>query len=264
MVIPAFIAAYTGKNPSEVGLSPFPKFPLPNWSLNYGGLGKIEALSEVFSTISISHAYSSRYDVSNFVNSPLYTAGLTLDNNLRDAGLASELNENGELVPIYLAQQVVMTETMAPFIGVNLRTTNNWGVRLNYNRERNVALNLSNIQITEQSNKELTLNISFAKAGVPVPFRINGRRVSLPNELNFNMGLRISDRKVVQLRIGETPIVTDGLKVFSLNPTVDYKINDALLVTLYFERNVNDPRVSTSFLNARTTFGGRIQFSLSQ
>ena len=264
VVIPAFIAAYTGKNPSEVGLSPFPKFPLPNWSLNYGGLGKIEALSEVFSTISISHAYSSRYDVSNFVNSPLYTAGLTLDNNLRDAGLASELNENGELVPIYLAQQVVMTETMAPFIGVNLRTTNNWGVRLNYNRERNVALNLSNIQITEQSNKELTLNISFAKAGVPVPFRINGRRVSLPNELNFNMGLRISDRKVVQRRIGETPIVTDGLKVFSLNPTVDYKINDALLVTLYFERNVNDPRVSTSFLNARTTFGGRIQFSLSQ
>ncbi|WP_420385605.1 cell surface protein SprA [Roseivirga sp.] len=264
VVIPAFIAAYTGKSPESVNTNPFPKFPLPNWSVNYNGLSKIAGLSDIFSTVAISHAYSSRYDVSNFVNSPLYTSGLTLDRSLRDAGLASEFNENGDLVPVYLAQQIVMTETMAPFIGINLRTKNNWGVRLDYNRERNIALNLSNIQVTERQKKDFTLNISFAKAGVPIPFRINGRKESLPNELRFNMGLTMSDTKVVQRRIGETPIITDGIMIFRLNPTVDYKINEALLVTLYFERNVNDPRVSTSFLNARTTFGGRIQFSLSQ
>lgn len=264
VVVPSFIAAYAGKDPNSVSTNPFPKFPLPNWSLNYGGLSKLPGLSDVFSTVSINHAYSSSYDVSNFVNSPLYTSGLTLDRSLRDAGLASEFNENGDLVSVYLAQQVVMTERMAPFVGVNLRTKTNWGVRLDYNRERNLALNLSNIQVTERQKKDFTLNISFAKAGVQIPFRINGRKESLPNELRFNMGLTLSDTKVVQRRIDEAPIVTDGIKIFRLNPTVDYKINDALLLTFYFERNVNDPRVSTSFLNARTTFGGRIQFSLSQ
>ncbi len=264
VVIPAFVAAYSGKSPETINSSPFPKFPIPNWSLNYNGLSKIEALSEIFSTISLSHAYSSTYDVANFVNSPLYTSGLTLDNNLREAGLASEFNENGNLVPVYLAQQVIMTEKMAPFIGVNVRTKGSWGLRLDYNRERNMALNLSNIQITEMSNKAFQLNLSFAKAGVQIPFRINGRRESLPNELRFNMGLNISDRKVVQRRIGEDPIVTDGIRIFRINPTVDYKISEALLLTFYFDKNINDPRVSTSFLNARTTFGGRIQFSLSQ
>ena len=264
VVIPAFVAAYSGQSPDKTDTSPFPKWPIPNWSLQYNGLSKIPTINEVFSTVSISHAYSSKYDVSNFVNSPLYTSGLTLDNNLREAGLASELNENGDLVPVYLAQQVVLTERMAPFIGINLRTKSSWGFNLNYDRERNLALNLSNIQVTEMTNKAFRLTVNFARTGVQIPFRINGRNESLPNELRFNLTMNISDRKVVQRRIGEEPIITDGIRVFRLNPTVDYKISEALLVTFYFDKNINDPRVSTSFLNARTTFGGRIQFSLSQ
>ncbi|WP_305982688.1 cell surface protein SprA [Roseivirga thermotolerans] len=264
VVIPAFVAAYSGQSPDKTDTSPFPKWPIPNWSLQYNGLSKIPTINEVFSTVSISHAYSSKYDVSNFVNSPLYTSGLTLDNNLREAGLASELNENGDLVPVYLAQQVVLTERMAPFIGINLRTKSSWGFNLNYDRERNLALNLSNIQVTEMTNKAFRLTVNFARTGVQIPFRINGRKESLPNELRFNLTMNISDRKVVQRRIGEEPIITDGIRVFRLNPTVDYKISEALLVTFYFDKNINDPRVSTSFLNARTTFGGRIQFSLSQ
>ena len=82
VVIPAFVAAYSGQDPETVNTSPFPKFPIPNWSLNYRGLSKIEALSEIFTSINISHAYASRYDVSNYVNSPLYTFGLTLDNSV--------------------------------------------------------------------------------------------------------------------------------------------------------------------------------------
>ena len=78
------------------------------------------------------------------------------------------------------------------------------------------------------------------------------------------MGLSIRDGKTVQRRIDESATVTDGIRIFRLSPTIDYNISDALQVTLYYERNVNDPRVSTSFLNARTSFGGRIRFNLSQ
>lgn len=264
VVIPAFIAAYTGKTPEEVNTSPFPKFPIPGWSIRYDGLSKIEALSEVFTSISLNHSYSSKYNVSNFVNSPLYTIGLTIDNSVTDAGLANQFNENGSLVPIYLTQQIVLSESLAPFIGVNVKTKSNWDIGFNYDRIRNIGLNLSNIQVTEATNNELSVNVGFAKTGVKIPFRINGRKESLPNELIFNMVLAISDRKTVQRRIGEAPIVTDGLRIFRLSPTLDYKINDALQLTLYFDKNVNEPRVSTSFLNARTSFGGRIRFNLSQ
>lgn len=264
VVIPAFRAAYGGEDPNTIGFSPFPKFPIPNWSLNYRGLSNIAAIKEVFSSINISHGYTSQYSVSNFVNSPLYTTGLTLDRPLEDFGLASEVNENGTLVPVFLTQQVVMTESFSPLIGVNMRTSNNWDLNVNYSRERNIGLNLNNIQITEQTSKSLQVTVGFAASGVAIPFRINGRKERLPNELRFNMTLAVNDGKTVQRRIGEDPIVTDGIRVFRLSPTLDYNVSQALQVSLYYDRNVNDPRVSTSFLNARTSVGARIRFSLAQ
>lgn len=264
VVIPAFRAAYGGKDPNTIEYSPFPNFPIPNWSLNYRGLSNIDAVKEVFSSVNIQHGYTSQYSVSNFVNSPLYTTGLTLDNSLNDAGLASEVNENGVLVPIFLTQQVVMTESLSPLVGVNMRTNNNWDINFNYSRERNIGLNLNNIQVTEMTSKSMQLTVGFAKTGVNIPFRINGRKERLPNELRFNMTFSINDGKTVQRRVEEDPIVTDGIRVFRLSPTLDYNISQSLTVTLYYDRNVNDPKVSTSFLNARTAFGGRIRFSLAQ
>jgi len=264
VVIPAFRAAYTGEDPNSIEFSPFPNFPIPNWSLNYRGLSNITAVKEVFSSINIQHGYTSQYSVSNFVNSPLYTTGLTLNNRLNDIGLASEVNENGALVPVFLTQQVVMTESLSPLIGINMRTNNNWDVNFNYSRERNIGLNLNNIQVTETTSKSMQLTVGFAKSGVAIPFRINGRKERLPNELRFNMTFSINDGKTVQRRIEEDPIITDGIRVFRLSPTLDYNVSQSLTVTLYFDRNVNDPKVSTSFLNARTAFGGRIRFSLAQ
>ncbi len=264
VTIPAFIAAYTGNSPEEVKLTAFPNFPIPNWTLNYRGLTKLGSLDELFSNINLSHSYSSRYDVSNYANSLLYTQNLTLDNSISDAPLASQFNEAGTLVPVYIAQQVVLQERFSPLIGINLRTKNNWDISIDYSQERNIALNLSNVQVTEQTSKDLDIKIGFAKAGVKIPFRVNGRKQTLPNELRFNMGLVIRDSKTLQHRIGETSTITDGIKIFRLSPTLDYTVNDKLQVSLYFERNVNDPRVTTSFLNARTAFGGRIRFSLSQ
>ena len=145
-----------------------------------------------------------------------------------------------------------------------MRTNNSWDINFNYSRERNIGLNLNNIQVTEQTSKSIQLTVGFARSGVAIPFRINGRKERLPNELRFNMTFAINDGKTVQRRIGEDPIVTDGIRVFRLSPTVDYNISQALQLSIYYDRNVNDPRVSTSFLNARTSVGARIRFSLAQ
>ena len=264
VLIPALLAAYGGKKPEDVKLNAFPKVPIPNWSLNYRGLSRLEGIKDVFSTVNISHAYASTYDISSYNNSLLYSTGLTLDNSISDTRLASEFNENGSLVPVYLMQQVVLTEQFSPLIGITLRTKSNWDISVDYSRERNIALNLSNVQVTEQSSKDLNVTLGFARSGVKVPFRIRGRKETLKNELKFNMGFSIRDSKTVQRRIEEASVVTEGIKIFRLSPTLDYTISQALNVQFYYERNVNDPRVSTSFRNARTAFGGRIRFSLSQ
>ena len=68
VLIPAFIAAYGGKDANTMSLTPFPKTPLPNWRVDYTGLTKIDFFKNIFQNITISHAYQSSYGVANFSN----------------------------------------------------------------------------------------------------------------------------------------------------------------------------------------------------
>lgn len=38
VLLPAFLAAYSGSNASDVSLGIFRSFPIPNWSVKYNGL----------------------------------------------------------------------------------------------------------------------------------------------------------------------------------------------------------------------------------
>src|SRR5690606_34383458 len=95
VMIPSFLAAYLGKDPNDVELSPFPKTPLPNWRLDYRGLSRIKGLSDIFSSINVTHSYSSTYDVSNFSNSLQYQQGLELFHTLQDIRRPDLINDDG-------------------------------------------------------------------------------------------------------------------------------------------------------------------------
>ena len=83
VLIPSFIAAYTGKDPGKVNLlnqnnssirsNPFSgMLPMPNWNLLYNGLAKIPGLSNVFSNISLTHGYNGSLSMNSFNSSLLY------------------------------------------------------------------------------------------------------------------------------------------------------------------------------------------------
>ena len=98
VMIPSFIAAYTGQDANAVELSPFPKIPIPGWRINYDGLGNIPALKEVFSSVSLSHSYSSTYNVNNYSNSLLYQDGLELEGDLDHYPIPTDTNELGQFI----------------------------------------------------------------------------------------------------------------------------------------------------------------------
>ncbi|MBT4416328.1 MAG: cell surface protein SprA, partial [Flavobacteriaceae bacterium] len=57
VLIPAFISAYSGQDPSSISLSAIRSTPLPNWSLQYNGLINLEFFKERFKRFSIGHSY---------------------------------------------------------------------------------------------------------------------------------------------------------------------------------------------------------------
>ena len=266
VLIPAFLAAYSGKDANTINLTPFPKTPMPNWRLDYAGLSKIPKLAEIFSSVSLIHSYTSTYDVIGYTASGQYLDPdlITLDNDVEDYPLASVFNDNGEWVPLYVINQVAITERFAPLIGLNLRTKSRLDFRIEYRMERNLALQMSNAQVTELNRSDFVLDVGYRKAGFKIPWKIGGKDVTLENDLTFRLSLSIGDSETIQRKIEESNTVTSGNLNFQLSPTVSYVVNDRLNVQLYFERNINEPKVTNSFKRATTRFGTQISFSLAQ
>lgn len=269
ILIPAFIAAYTGNSADKVSLSPFPKTPIPNWRFDYAGLSKIPALKDIFSSVSITHSYKSSYTVSNYINSPEYdaTAEIDFNNNVEsynNTNFANRGNDNNVYIPQYIIGQVLISEQFAPLIGINLRTKGRATIKIEYKKQRDLSLQLSNNQITEQRSNDIVLEYGFTKANFKLPFKSQGRIITLKNDLQFRMSVTIRDTETVQRKIEEINTITNGNINFQLRPNINYVLNKKLNLQFYFERSINEPKLSRDFKRTTTSFGFQLRFSLAQ
>ncbi len=277
-LIPAFLAAYSGQDPNEVRLSPFPRMPLPNWRVDFTGLSKIKGIQKRFSSVTLSHAYVSRYSVNSYTNSLEYGSelgpgGLTLNNNVEsytsaDNRLGSQIDSTSFL-PKFVVNQVLISEKFAPLVGVNLRTKSRLTTQMSYNRERNLSLDMSNAQVTELKSKDVRIDIGYTARNLKLPFTNQGREIILKNDITFRLGFTIRDTQTAQRRFnadtGETESdLTQGNFSYQLNPTVNYVINQQLNLQFYFQRNYNAPRVATNFPNSTTNVGFQLRYNITQ
>jgi len=264
VLIPAFLAAYSGQEASDIALNPFPKMPLPNWRVEYRGLARLPALNEYFSSINLTHNYISTYKVSNFSNALIYQEGLELYNTLQQLPMASMTDEFGAYIPIMILNQVVISERFAPLIGVDLLTKDRMNISFEYNTERNIGLNFSNAQVTEQNSQDFRFDLGYTKAGVKVPFKIQGRQEVLNNDLTIRVSTRIVDTNTIQRKIEGVNTLTNGNLNVQIRPSIGYVVNQKLNIQFYFDRTISDPKVSTAYRRSSTSFGGQLTFNLSQ
>lgn len=267
VVIPAFIAAYSGKDVHAVSLSPFPSTPMPNWRIDYSGLGKIGIFKDKFQSVTISHSYQSSYAVMNYNNSldfddPSQLAINKPVENYNKTYFGTA--KNGQYAPTYVITQVLISEQFAPLIGINLRTKSRVTTRAEYKTKRDLALNISNAQITEMNSKDVSFELGYTKNNLKLPFKAQGRTIVLKNDVTFRLNITVSNRKTIQRKVNEINILTNGDVNFQLRPNISYVVNQKLTLQGYFERTINKPVVTTSFPRYATRFGIQVRFSLAQ
>ena len=171
---------------------------------------------------------------------------------------------DGQLLPVYVISQVLISEQFAPLVGVNVRTKNRVTANLQYKTKRDLSLNISNAQITELSSKDFSFELGFTKNNMRLPFKSQGRLIVLKNDVTFRLNATVSDTKTIQRKIDELNIITNGNINFQLRPNISYVVNQKLNVQVYYERTVNEPLVSNAYRRATTRFGVQIRFSLAQ
>ena len=275
VLIPAFIAAYTKKDPNSVALidngnpkinaNPFRGIkPKPNWRINFTGLTKIPALQKIFSAISLTHAYQAKLGMNSF------TSALTFADPFA-RGFPSFIDTiSNNYVPYFLVPNITINESFEPLIGLDVTTTNQLSLRGEYKKSRQLSLSLIDYQLAEIRSSEFTFGFSYRKRGFPLPFKLpkilnkNGGK-KLDNDINFKLDVSVRDDVTSNNRLDQgSAIPTSGQKVIKISPSIDYVLNNRINLRLYYDRQRVLPYISSSAETINTRAGLQIRISLAQ
>jgi cell surface protein SprA len=269
VLIPSFIAAYTGKDPEKVALlnqnnasirsNPFSgMLPMPNWNLLYNGLANIPGLSNLFSNISLTHGYNGSLSMNSFNSSLLYA-------DINRLGAPSFLDTvSGNFVPYFLIPNVTISERMEPLIGLNVTTVSQWSIRFEYKKSRLLALSLVDYQLSENNSTEWVIGTSYRIRGLKLPFTIPGlNNNKLANDLTFRLDVAMRDVYNTNSRLDQTNAYgTGGQKEITLQPSIDYVLNSKISLKLFFDQRKATPYISSAPPITNTRAGVNIRIAL--
>lgn len=258
VLIPAFYSAYTGQNAGKANLSPFPTIPLPNWRITYSGLTQIGPLGKWFQNITLSHGYTSRYSVNNFISNMLFRPDAANHPTLRDTV------RTGDFYPKYQIAQITITENFQPLIGIDATMQNNITFRVEYRKMRTMSLSLLNNRLSQMNSTEFTIGVGWRITKPIIPIVTKGNK-QLNNDLNIRFDFNIRDNFTILYDLdGQDPQPSVGMTNISIKPNIDYQLNDKVNLRLFFDRMVNRPYISNTFPNANSNGGISIRFTLAQ
>jgi cell surface protein SprA len=270
VLIPSFIAAYTKKDINSVSLlnqnnstvrsNPFSGIiPKPNWRATYTGLSKIPGLAKTFSTISLSHAYNGTLSMNSYNSALLYRDPFRYGS----PQFFDTVSRN--YVPFFLVPNITIQEQFAPFIGIDITTISQVNIKFEYKKSRTLSLSLVDYQLSETRGTEWVIGAGWRKKGFPLPFKLPGmKNKKLENDINFKLDLSMRDDATSNSRLDQaTAYGTGGQKVITIQPSIDYVLNNRLNLKLFFDQRRVTPYISTAAPTINTRAGLQIRISLA-
>lgn len=269
VLIPSFVAAYSGRDPNAVGLvdysnstiksNPFKNFfPLPNWRIAYNGLSKVAPFNDVFTNLVINHAYTGSLSMNSFVSALFYE-------DIYSLGFPSFIDSNsGNFVPFFQVPNITITEQLNPFIGIDASFKNSLTARFEYRKSRTVSLSMIDYQVSETNSTEYIVGLGYRIKGLNLPIAILGVR-RLPNDINMKVDIGIRDDRSSNNYLAQNiEVTTRGQKVISISPTIDYIASDKLTVRIFYDRRQSIPYVTSSYPITTTRAGITLRFIFAQ
>lgn len=266
VAIPAFIAAYTGRQPGEVSLNPFKTSVQPNWKITYDGLTKLAAVKKYFKQFNITHQYRSTMSTS-------YVSNLTYAEDALGRPTAVDASTDQNFISSRQIQTISINESMSPLVGFDMtlktKKSNDPQIKFEVKRDRTVALGLANYQITETKSNSIVIGAGYKITDVPNPIgRRKGSKLPIKLLKNTNINLRadltIRDNVTLIRKIQERQNQpTAGQRLYNIKVSADMAVSDKLTVRLFYDHQINKPKVSTSFPTSNINAGLALRFTLN-
>jgi cell surface protein SprA len=274
VLIPSFVAAYTGQDPEKVSLinqgnknirtNPFSGFiPKPNWGLTYNGLSRLKGLEKIFSNVSISHKYSSTMGMNNF-NTALFFADTF------GASFPTFYDTTSRsYIPYFFVPNISMQESFEPLFSIDLQFTNRLNVAFDYRKSRTVTLSLIDYQVSEQRSTQYGIRMDWMKQAKPGArkryIKVFGKEIDLTNDMRFQLNWRIANDATSNSKIDQTAsFPAAGQRRVELQPSIDYTLNKRVNLRFFYDRVKVVPLLPSASPTTTTRAGLEVRISLAQ
>ncbi|MDD4459261.1 MAG: cell surface protein SprA [Proteiniphilum sp.] len=267
VLIPAFLAAYTGKSAEKIALTPFPALStmLPNWDLSVSLTTLMPALQQPFSELMLTHRYLAQYRIGSY-NTHLswVPAGQqTALGFIRDV-----ITGAPEPSSPYDIRSATITESFNPLFELRASFHNQLHCNIRLNRTRSLNLNISSYQIMEMRENDLVIGggyripdfgrLANITTGTGVPHRRSAsQQHKRKNEavkddgafrndltLRFDLSLKKTEALIRRMTEGNSQ-PTSGIQTGSLRFSADYAVSRQLTLRAFYDRMVRKPLVSS-------------------
>ncbi len=257
VLLTSFLATYLGKDVNTYSFTPFLGMPLPNWSVSYNGLNKIQALKKWFNNISLSHRYASTYTIGNY-----YTDAAIAGREGYDYGTETVLNNTGDFIAPVSMEGVQISEQFNPLIRLAVSMTNSVQVNLSVQKNRTLQLSFANNQLTETTRDGITFGggYRFKDVAVDVKFgeSVHHLKSDIVLQLNITYNSNMTNIRKINQRINQ---ISSGSQVWMAELTAEYALSTTLTLRAFFQTNINTPYIPNSYPNSTTKGGITLRMS---
>lgn len=266
VLVPAFLAAYTGRDARKMDLNPFLGILkiLPNWSVTYDGLGKLPLIKDHFKSITLTHAYTCKYAIGSFGS---YSTWVGADGSNKMIGFVRDVtNDAPSPSSAYDISNVTLTEAFSPLIGLNMTMKNSLSFKAEYRKQRNLALNVTSVQLTEGHTSEFVLGAGYTIKNLNfITKKKDGGQKKVSNDLKLQVDVSYKDVKMLLRKVEEgITQASSGNKVLAIKISADYVLSQKINLQLFYDHQGTTPLISSSYPVKADNIGLNIKLMLTR
>ena len=251
VLLPAFLAAYSGQDASKVKTSAFRDVPIPNWDLKYTGFMKFEWFKKRFKRFSLTHGYRSTYTINQF------QSNLDYDTNNPEA-----LDQGGNFKNQTLFSNINLTEMFSPLVRIDFEMKNSIKILAEIQKDRMLSLSFDNNLMTEVLGNEYTIGLGYRIKDLRIRSNLAGPSKRIVSDLNMKADISVRDNKTIIRYLDlENNQVTSGQTIWGLKYSADYAFSKNLTGIFYFDYTFSEYAISTAFPQTTIRSGITIRYN---
>lgn len=166
----------------------------------------------------------------------------------------------------YDISSVSITEAFSPLIGLNLAMKNSLSLKFEYRKQRNLALNVTSVQLTEGHSDEFVVGGGYTIKNLNfIAKNKSGVQKKVSNDLKLSVDLSYKN-VVTLLRKVEEGITqaSTGNKVFTIKIAADYVLSQKINLQLFYDHQGTMPLISSSYPVKSDNVGINIKLMLTR